>query len=147
MEYARGRKGGQGSAYGTGTFTGDAMLDPVLAEPGMRVNSVVFSPGGRTFWHSHAGGQVLMVSSGRGMVETRDGDRAVLEPGDAVWAPPGEVHWHGAAPGSFLAHTAISIGETTWEEEVTEDHYQSAAEASPVAEAGPVPEASTVREQ
>lgn len=130
MEYVRGRKDGQPSAQGAGTFTGRAMLDPVLAEPGIRVNSVLFEPGARTYWHSHAGGQVLLASAGRGVVETRDGDRAVLQAGYAVWAPPGEVHWHGAAPGSFLAHTAISIGETIWAEEVAEDHYTSAADAA-----------------
>jgi len=127
MEYVRGRKDGQPSAVGAGTFTGRAMLDPVLAEPGIRVNSVFFEPGGRTYWHSHAGGQVLLATAGRGLVATRDGDRKVIEPGDAIWAPPGEVHWHGAAPGSFLAHTAVSIGETTWAEEVAEEHYQAAA--------------------
>src|SRR5437763_596005 len=52
MEYVRGRKDGQPSAEGTGTFTGRAMLDPVLAEPGIRVNSVFFEPGARTHWHS-----------------------------------------------------------------------------------------------
>jgi len=128
MEHVRGRKDGQPSAQGTGPFTGRAMLDPVLAEPGIRVNSVFFEPGGRTYWHSHAGGQVLLGTAGRGLVETRDGDRKVIEAGDAVWAPPGEVHWHGAAPGSFLAHTAISIGETEWAEEVAEDRYRAVAE-------------------
>jgi quercetin dioxygenase-like cupin family protein len=126
MEYVRGRTDGQPSALGSGTFTGRAMLDPVLAEPGVRVNSVLFEPGARTYWHVHAGGQVLMVSAGRGVVVTRDGDQQVLQAGDAVWAPPGEVHWHGAAAGTFLAHTAISIGETIWAEEVTEEDYKHA---------------------
>ena len=128
MEHVRGRKDGQPSAQGAGTFTGRAMLDPVLAEPGIRVISVFFEPGGRTYWHSHAGGQVLLGTAGRGLVETRDGDRKVIEAGDAVWAPPGEVHWHGAAPGSFLAHTAISIGETEWAEEVADKRYRAVAE-------------------
>jgi quercetin dioxygenase-like cupin family protein len=127
MQYVRGRKDGQPSGQGTGTFTGRAMFDPVLDEPGARVNSVLFEPGARTYWHSHVGGQVLMATTGRGMVETRDGDLVVLRAGDVVWAPPGEVHWHGAAPGSFLAHTAISIGETVWAEEVTEEHYKTVA--------------------
>jgi len=126
MEYVRGRKDGQPSAPGTGTFTGRALLDPVLDEPGARVNSVSFEPGARTYWHSHTGGQVLMATAGRGVVETREGDLRVLQAGDVVWAPPGEVHWHGAAPGSFLAHTAISLGQTVWADEVTEEHYTTA---------------------
>jgi quercetin dioxygenase-like cupin family protein len=123
MEYVRGRKDGRPSGHGTGTFTGRALLDPVLDEPGARVNSVLFEPGARTYWHSHSGGQVLMATAGRGVVETRAGDLRILQAGDVVWAPPGEVHWHGAAPGSFLAHTAISIGETVWADEVAEEHY------------------------
>lgn len=130
MEYVQGRKGDQPSRAGDeGTFSGRAMLDPVLddgAAAKVRVNSVVFEPGGRTYWHSHADGQLLIIGSGRGMVENRDGDRHVLHAGDLVWAPPGEEHWHGAAPDSFLTHTAISLGPTQWGEEVPADHYEAA---------------------
>jgi quercetin dioxygenase-like cupin family protein len=130
VEYVRGRKDGQPSRAGDeGTFSGQAMLDPVLddgAAARVRVNSVLFEPGGRTYWHSHADGQVLIVASGRGMVENRDGDRHVLHAGDVVWAPPGEQHWHGAAPDSFLTHTAISLGLTQWHEEVPAERYEAA---------------------
>lgn len=130
MEYVQGRKGDQPSRAGDeGTFSGRAMLDPVLddgAAAKVRVNSVVFEPGGRTYWHSHADGQLLIIGSGRGMVENRDGDRHVLHAGDLVWAPPGEEHWHGAAPDSFLTHTAISLGPTQWGGEVPADHYEAA---------------------
>jgi quercetin dioxygenase-like cupin family protein len=130
VEYVQGRKGDQPSRAGDeGTFSGRAMLDPVLddgAAARVRVNSVVFEPGGRTYWHSHADGQMLIIGSGRGMVENRDGDRHVLHAGDLVWAPPGEEHWHGAAPDSFLTHTAISLGPTRWGEEVPADHYEAA---------------------
>src|SRR5271165_2235282 len=100
MEYTSGRQDSQPSRAGEGTFSGRAMLGPVLDDGDagkVRVNTVVFEPGGRTHWHSHADGQVLFVGGGRGLVETRDGDRHALRPGDVVWAPPGEVHWHGAA--------------------------------------------------
>lgn len=131
MEYVHGRQQGKPSRSGEGTFTGRAMLDPVLAdadgdEATVRVNSVIFEPGGRTHWHSHANGQVLLVASGRGMVENRDGDRHDLRPGDVVWAPPGEEHWHGAAPDSFVVHTAVSLGATAWLGEVDGDRYQAA---------------------
>jgi quercetin dioxygenase-like cupin family protein len=129
MEHTRGRQDSQPSRAGEGTFSGRAMLGPVLddgPEGKVRVNTVVFEPGGRTHWHSHAAGQVLFVGGGRGLVETRDGDRHVLHPGDVVWAPPGEVHWHGAAPDSFLIHTAVSLGATEWHDEVPADRYQAA---------------------
>lgn len=132
MEYVHGRQDGKPSRSGDpGTFTGRAMLDAVLTDADgdaatVRVNSVVFEPGGRTYWHSHANGQVLVVGSGRGMVETRDGDRCALHPGDVVWAPPGEEHWHGAAPDSFVTHMAVSLGATEWLEEVPGDRYEAA---------------------
>jgi quercetin dioxygenase-like cupin family protein len=128
VEHTRGRQDGQPSRRGTGTFTGRTMLDPLLDDDAgkVRVNSVFFEPGARTFWHSHADGQVLLAVSGRGVVETRDGDRRGLLPGDTVWAPPGEEHWHGAAPDSFLLHTAVSLGATTWEEEVPAGRYDAA---------------------
>jgi quercetin dioxygenase-like cupin family protein len=134
MEHVRGRQDGQPTRAGdAGTFSGRVMMDGLLADgvgdaASVRVNSVVFEPGGRTFWHSHAGGQVLIVGTGRGMIETRDGDRHALQPGDIVWAAPGEEHWHGAAPDSFVAHTAISLGVTAWREEVPGDRYEKAFE-------------------
>jgi quercetin dioxygenase-like cupin family protein len=130
VEIEHGRMGTASQVGEADTFTGGAMLDPLLADGNgeVRINSVLFSPGGRTFWHSHAGGQVLIVASGHGMVETRDGDRAPLNPGDVVWAPPGEVHWHGAAPDSFINHTAISLGTTNWADQVDDDRYGTAFE-------------------
>lgn len=132
MQHVRGRQDGQPTRPGdSGTFSGRVLMDGLLADgegdaAAVRVNTVIFEPGGRTFWHSHANGQVLIVGTGRGMVETRDGDRHALQSGDIVWAPPGEVHWHGAAPDSFVAHTAISLGATQWLEEVTGDRYEEA---------------------
>ena len=132
MEYAKGQPDREPRPGDPGTFTGEALLNVVLDggdAPKIRVNNVRFEPGGRTYWHSHADGQALLVSVGRGMVETRDGDRHVLHPGDVIWAPPGEVHWHGAAPDSSVAHTAISLGVTQWLEEVPADRYEAAFKA------------------
>jgi quercetin dioxygenase-like cupin family protein len=126
MEHARGRSDGLPSQEGSGTFTGRVLLDPVLSAGNARINSVMFEPGGRTYWHSHDDGQVLIVGTGRGMVATRDGERHVLAAGDTVYAPPGEEHWHGAAPDSFLLHTAVSLGTTRWLDEVTPDQYKAA---------------------
>lgn len=113
------------------TFTGEVWADPVLpATDGVTINSVFFPPGARTYWHSHERGQVLHVLGGGGLV-CADGERPrVLRPGDVVWTPPGERHWHGGSPGSFLIHLAVSLGTTSWEQEVTEAEYA----ASPVSE-------------
>src|ERR1700749_5276135 len=132
MEYERGRKDGVPSNVGPKpTFTGHAMQDALLDDGDkgeIRVYSVIFEPGARTYWHSHANGQTLLVSSGEGMVETRDGDKRVVRAGDVVWAPPGEVHWHGAGPHSFLSHTALSPGLTSWGDEVGGGQYRGAVE-------------------
>jgi quercetin dioxygenase-like cupin family protein len=123
MEIAHGRAAARPSQTGTGTFSGRVLLDPVLEAGNARINSVMFEPGGRTYWHSHDDGQVLIVQHGRGMVATRDGERHELTAGDTVYAPPGEVHWHGAAPDAFLVHTAISLGATRWHDEVPDESY------------------------
>lgn len=115
--------------HGTGTFTGHAMVNPLVnSEDGktqVRVNSVMFEPGARTYWHSHDDGQLIMTGSGHGAVGTRDEARQI-RPGDTVWSPPGEEHWHGAAPDSFMAHNAVTLGPTQWLEEVSEEDYRAA---------------------
>jgi quercetin dioxygenase-like cupin family protein len=113
-------------------FTGEVWLDVVVKgqEPSrVRVNTVRFAPGARTAWHTHAVGQALYVTEGRGLVQSRGGEIVELRPGDVVWTPPGEWHWHGAAPGNFLTHIAIWEGfgqgdETEWGEPVTDAEYQ-----------------------
>jgi quercetin dioxygenase-like cupin family protein len=118
----------------SGTFTGRAWLERVLTAEGVGVNSVFFEPGSRTYWHRHGGGQLLLVSSGQGLVATRAGDGRVVRPGDVVHAPSGEEHWHGASPGAYLAHTAISLGEVEWLEEVDPAQYQATWDAASAAE-------------
>ncbi len=112
------------------TFTGLVWGDPLLRSPsGVGMSTVYFAPGARTYWHRHDGGQVLHVTSGEGMVVTRDGPAARVRAGDLVWASPGEVHWHGAGNESFLVHTTVSLGETTWLGEVTPEEYASGQQA------------------
>jgi quercetin dioxygenase-like cupin family protein len=125
MHIAHGRAGSP-SEQRTATFTGTVYLDPVLAADGVMVNTVTFTPGARTYWHRHAGGQLLLVAAGRGLVATLAGDARILTPGDVVWAEPGEEHWHGAAPDSLLTHTAVSHGLTQWLGEVAAPDYAAA---------------------
>jgi quercetin dioxygenase-like cupin family protein len=101
------------------TFTGEVWSDPVLpATDGVAINTIFFAPGARTFWHHHERGQILHVLAGAGLVCSAGGPVARLRPGDVVWVPPGERHWHGAEPGSYLVHLAVSLGTTVWAEEV-----------------------------
>ncbi len=117
-------------------FTGHAWFDQIYQgqEPSRaRVNAVHFAPCARTAWHTHAVGQTLHVTTGIGLVATRDGAVIVMRPGDTVYTPPGEWHWHGAATDHFMTHLAIwdgtgdpDIPETTWGEHVTYDEYDRA---------------------
>jgi quercetin dioxygenase-like cupin family protein len=126
MKIHRGRLPGVPSENRTETFTGTVWADPILAEenPALNALTVCFTPGARTYWHSHGEGQVLIVTHGRGFVQNRDEEKALLTPGDIVYAPPGEEHWHGAADDSMLVHLAVSLGSTRWLQEVDEDLYQ-----------------------
>jgi quercetin dioxygenase-like cupin family protein/anti-sigma regulatory factor (Ser/Thr protein kinase) len=108
-----------------GRFAGDVwMWAPIGATQHTEVRVVLFTPGARTAWHRHPAGQVLHVTEGRGLVQSRGGERAEIRAGDAVTAAPGEWHWHGAAPAAFMVHLAVSDGTTEWGEQVTDDEYQ-----------------------
>ncbi|MFI7273222.1 cupin domain-containing protein [Streptomyces sp. NPDC049879] len=90
--------------------TGAAWVDELAAPEGLsrvRVDSVHFAPGARTAWHRHPFGQVLHVTEGTGRVQSRGGAVRTLRPGDTVRVAPGEWHWHGAAPDTFMTHLAV----------------------------------------
>lgn len=114
-------------------FTGDVWYDVVAEgeEPSrIRVWIVRFAPGARTAWHSHPVGQTLYVTEGRGLVQSRAHEIIEIRPGDLINTPPGEWHWHGAAPDHFMTHVAMwevpSEGaEAEWGAHVTDAEYQA----------------------
>lgn len=131
MELIRGRADGARCEQRTGTFTGTVWGDPLLEQTdGVAMNTVYFSPGGRTHWHRHEGGQVLNMAAGQGWVGQRGAPAERVRAGDIVWAPPGEEHWHGASEGAFLVHTAVSLGQTEWLDEVSDEDYAAAGETT-----------------
>ena len=105
------RNGSRPSSQGTTEqFTGNVRIDPMLqTQPPARVQGflVTFEPGARSAWHSHPLGQTLIVTNGRGRVQSWEGPVEELHPGDVVWASPGEKHWHGATESTSLSHLAI----------------------------------------
>ena len=108
----------------TGTIWGEVLAPP---DAGATLNRITFSPGARTFWHRHEGGQMLIGQAGAGLVVTRSGEIAVLGAGVAVHACPDEEHWHGAFPDGFMTHLTCQLsGETIWQEEVREADYREA---------------------
>ncbi len=108
----------------TETFTGVVYADAVIpGSSGVVVNDVLFTPGARTYWHTHEVGQLLEVVAGKGAVVLRDGAVELIAVGDTVWIPAGEEHWHGATSDTYLVHRAVSVGKTNWLAEVTDDEY------------------------
>jgi quercetin dioxygenase-like cupin family protein len=93
---------------------------------------VTFAPGARTAWHTHPLGQTLIVTDGMGWVQTDGGPRLDIGPGDVIWFPPGEKHWHGATATTAMTHIAIQEaldGETvTWMEQVADTDYLGGSE-------------------
>ncbi|MGM9999128.1 MAG: cupin domain-containing protein [Candidatus Bruticola sp.] len=90
--------------------------------------NVTFEKGARTFWHSHSGGQILLVTAGEGRYQAEGEEIQILKRGDVVRIPPNVKHWHGAAPDSEFAHIAVTSNpadnKTTWMEPVSNQQYK-----------------------
>ena len=125
------RAGSQPSNKGpAGWFTGTVRIDPLFqagAPARVAGASVTFEPGARTAWHTHPLGQTLIVTAGYGRVQRLGGPIEEIRPGDVVWFPPGEKHWHGAAPTTAMTHIAIQESldgkVVDWMEHVTQEEY------------------------
>jgi quercetin dioxygenase-like cupin family protein len=127
------RNGSQPSGRGPAEyFTGSVRVDPLFQAPDpARVAgaSVTFEPGARTAWHTHPLGQTLIVTSGLGWAQHWGGPVEEIRPGDVVWFPPGEKHWHGATPTTPMTHIAIQErldGKAVdWMEQVSDEQYRT----------------------
>jgi quercetin dioxygenase-like cupin family protein len=112
------------SVQRTETVTGQMHAEQVIngGETAL-VTNVFFAPGSRTHWHRHDGGQVLLITAGKGWVVTAGGQAASVTAGDVVFCPPNEDHWHGAAKDSFVLHAAVTMGKTVWGDPVGDQQY------------------------
>jgi quercetin dioxygenase-like cupin family protein len=113
-------------------FTGAVRVDPLFQAPDpARVSgaSVTFAPGAGTAWHPHPLGQTLIVTAGCGWVQRAGGPVEEIRPGDVVWFPPGEKHWHGASPTTAMTHIAIEEvlnGKAVdWAKYVSDEQYRA----------------------
>ena len=126
------RSGSQPSCKGpTDWFTAAVRIDPLFQAPDparVVAASVTFEPGARTAWHTHPLGQILIVTAGCGRVQRWGGAIEEIRPGDVIWFPPDEKHWHGAAPTTAMTHIAVQEqldGKTVdWMEQVSDEQYQ-----------------------
>ncbi len=144
------RSGSQPSGKGPAEyFTGAVRIDPLFdasahptpsgptpQSPGRAVGALVtFEPGARTAWHTHPLGQTLIITSGAGWAQRWGGPREEIRPGDVVWFPPGEKHWHGATLTTGMTHIAVQEkldGKAVeWMEKVSDEQYGGGAGAGP----------------
>ncbi len=126
------RVGSQPSAKGPAEyFTGTVRVDPLFQAPDPALvsgASVTFEPGARTAWHTHPLGQTLIVTAGTGWVRREGGSIEEVHPGDVVWFPPHEKHWHGATLTTAMTHIAIQEkldGKVVdWLEKIDDEQYR-----------------------
>ena len=126
-------KGGKASET---VFTGTAYINMLIPDTdsiyNCQVYDVIFEAGARNNWHSHPGGQILLVTAGKGYYQERNKPAQLLQKGEVVAIPPGVEHWHGAAPDSEFTHIGISPnvhkGGAVWLEPVSDTEYIKATE-------------------
>ena len=129
----------QGGIFGLGNpneafaqyFIGQSYLNPLTSE-GVGISNVTFEPGCRNNWHiHHKGGQILLVTAGRGWYQEDGQPARELHPGDVVNIPPEVKHWHGAAADSWFCHVAIAVpaegASNEWLEPVDDEQYAALA--------------------
>ncbi len=112
-------------------FTGAVRVAPLFQahEPARALGaSVTFEPGARTAWHTHPLGQTLIVTVGCGLVQSWGSPIEKILPGDVIWCPPGEKHWHGATATTAMTHFAIveqlDGKSADWMEKVSDEQYK-----------------------
>ena len=118
-------------------FTGTVWQEPIIEAPAparIRGAWVRFEPRARTAWHTHPLGQTLIVTAGRGWAQREGGPIEEIRPGDVIWFPPGEKHWHGATPTTAMTHIAIveklNGQSADWMEQVSDEQYCAGRKAS-----------------
>ena len=111
-------------------FTGTVWQKPIIEAPEparLRAAWVHFDPGARTAWHTHPLGQTIHITEGKGLVQTWAGPIKEVGPGDTVFFPPNEKHWHGAAPDTAMTHLAMQEAldgnAVAWLEKVSDEQY------------------------
>ncbi len=112
-------------------FTGSVTVNPFFGANAHTTSNgglVTFEPGARSAWHTHPGGQMLIVVSGAGWIQEEGSPKREIKPGDVIWTPPGVKHWHGASDTTSMSHIAVTNvvnGKTVdWMEKVGDEQYR-----------------------
>lgn len=112
-------------------FTGTVWLN-YLSESdtiyNVNIGSVTFEPGARTNWHSHKGGQILLITDGEGLYQEKGNPIEIVKKGDVIKCLPTVEHWHGATPTKAMTHIAIGTntnrGGAVWSHPVTDEEFK-----------------------
>ena len=122
----------KGEKISNSNFTGTAYVYMLITPDNIynaSIGNVTFEPKARTNWHKHPGGQILLVTDGKGFYQEKGKPAQLIRKGDVVRIPPDTEHWHGAAPDSGLTHVAISPnlekGSVNWMQPVTDEEYMN----------------------
>ncbi|SHL62258.1 (R)-mandelonitrile lyase [Flavobacterium pectinovorum] len=120
----------KGKKVGNTNFTGTAWLTMLTENDTIyntQIGNVTFEPGARTNWHYHKGGQILLVTQGKGYYQEKGKQIKIIKKGEVIKCPPNVMHWHGATPTDTLVHVAISTntdnGTVVWLESVSDEEY------------------------
>lgn len=113
-------------------FVGNVKLNVLVPQDetgSYTIGNVSFEPGGRTNWHTHAKGQILLVTDGQGFYQEKGQPAKKLTKGDVVIIPAAIEHWHGASKNNSMIHIAITNnspeGPVKWLSPVTDEDYES----------------------
>ena len=122
----------KGEKASTDYFTGEVWVKMVMPNDSTlnsQIGNVIFKPGARNNWHTHPGGQILIVTDGTGYFQEKGKPIQLLHEGDVVKILPEIEHWHGATPHSEFTHIAISVntdkGIVNWLQKVTDEEYKN----------------------
>lgn len=122
----------KGNKVDNAYFQGDVWVEQLVMDDSVYncpIYNVSFAAGGKNNWHSHPGGQILLITGGAGYYQEEGQEAQLIRQGDVVKIPPNVKHWHGASPNSWMTHLAIGpnseLGGAEWFEPVPEDVYQS----------------------
>jgi quercetin dioxygenase-like cupin family protein len=111
-------------------FTGKVWVQPLVPKDtifNLVAGSVTFSPGARSYWHTHNAGQILLLTEGTGYTQEKGKPVRIIHQGEVITCPPNVEHWHGASPGSSMTHISLNPnadkGVVTWLRPVTDAEY------------------------
>ena len=111
-------------------FTGTVWVQPLVPQDStfnLVAGSVTFTPGARSYWHTHNAGQILLVTNGTGYTQEKGKPIRIIHKGEVVTCPPNVEHWHGASPGSSMTHISLNPnadkGVVNWLRPVTDQEY------------------------